>query len=235
MKELVNTPLFGITTSLLAFELGYYVNKKTKIAFLNPLFLSQALIIIFLLRFNISFEAYNKGGQLISFFLAPATVILAVPLYKKIALLKQNALPIIIGITAGSICGMISVVLLSKLLGLSEVIKLSIIPKSVTVPIGVEISAQVGGLQSITVAAIIITGILGAIIGPYICKLFSIKDKVAIGIAIGTASHALGTTKAMELGETEGAMSSLSIGVAGLITVFLAPLMAKLFILIGLI
>lgn len=229
MAELINTPLFGITISLLAFEIGCFVYNKTKKAFFNPLFISQALIVIFMLKFHISLEAYNKGGQYISFFLGPATVILAVPLYKKIKLLKENSIPIIIGITLGSVLGMITIVLLSKLFGLDMVLKQSIMPKSVTVPIGVEISSQLGGIPSVTAAAIIITGILGAILGPTICKIFRIKDKVAIGIAMGTSSHAVGTTKAMEIGEVEGAMSSLSIGVAGLITVITAPIIVKLF------
>lgn len=234
MRELFNTPLFGITISLLTFELGTYLYNKTKFAVFNPLLISQSLIILFLLKFNISVEAYNKGGQLISFFLAPATVILAVPLYKKIKLLKANAVPILIGITAGSIAGMSSIILLGRLFGLDKVLKSSMVPKSVTMPIGIEVSAQLGGISSITVAAIVITGIFGAVAGQFICKLFRIKDKVAIGAAIGTASHALGTTKAMEIGETEGAISSLSIGVAGLLTVILAPLVIKLFMLLNL-
>lgn len=229
MKELVNSPLFGIMISLLAFEIGCMLYNKTKIAFFNPLFISQALIILLLLRFHISFEAYNKGGQLISFFLGPATVVLAVPLYKKLKLLKANAFAILTGITIGSIFGMISIILLGKAFGLNELLRLSMIPKSVTTPIGMDVSSQLGGIPAVTVAAIIITGILGAIIGPYICKIFRIKDSVSVGIAIGTSSHALGTTKALELGETEGAMSSLSVGIAGLITVILAPIMVKLF------
>jgi predicted murein hydrolase (TIGR00659 family) len=234
VKELLNSPLFGITITLLAFELGIYLNNKIKLAIFNPLFVSQTLIILFLLKFNISVDAYNKGGQLISFFLAPATVILAVPLYRKFKLLRANFLPILIGITVGSIAGMASVLLLGKLFGLDELLKVSMLPKSVTLPIGLEISAQLGGLSALTVAATVITGIFGTITGAYICNIFKIKDKVAVGVAIGTASHALGTTKAMELGETEGAMSSLSIGVAGLITVVLAPLMAKLFMIFNL-
>ena len=234
MRELLNTPLFGITISLLTFEFGTYLYNKTKIAVFNPLFISQSLIILFMLKFNISVEAYNKGGQLISFFLAPATVILAVPLYRKFELLKANALPILIGITLGSIAGMTSVIFLGRLLGLNELLRISMLSKSVTMPIAIGISAQVGGLTAVTVASTVITGIFGTVTGTYICKFFRIKDKIAVGVAIGTAAHALGTTKAMELGETEGAMSSLSIGVAGLITVVLAPLMVKLFMMFNL-
>lgn len=229
MRELINTPLFGVTISLLAFEFGTYLYKKTKIAVFNPLLISCTLIVVFLLKFNISLETYNKGGQMISFFLAPATVVLAVPLYKKLMLLKANAVPILAGIITGSVAGMSSIILLGKLFALNDTLKLSLVPKSVTTPIGIDISSQLGGIQPVTVAAIIITGIFGAVAGPFICKLFKVKDKVAVGIAMGTASHALGTTKAVEIGETEGAMSSLAVGVAGLVTVILAPLLVKLF------
>ena len=232
MGEIISTPLFGVLISLLAFNLGCFIYNKTKLPIFNPLFIAQALIIVFLLTFNISFEDYNKGGQIISFFLGPATVVLAVPLYKKLDLLKKNAVTIITAITLGSTLGITSILLLSKLLFLKPALMYSLVPKSVTVPIGVEISKQLNGIPSVTVVAIIVTGILGAIFGPTFCKLFKVKDKVAIGIAIGTSSHALGTTKALELGETEGAMSSLSIGVAGLITVFLAPALVKIFNLI---
>ena len=232
MNEILSSPLFGILISLLAFNLGCSIYSKTKLPACNPLFIAQALIIIFLLTFNISFEDYNKGGQIISFFLGPATVVLAVPLYKKLDLLKKNAVTIISAITLGSTLGIISVILLSKLLSIKPALMSSLVPKSVTVPIGVEISKQLNGIPAVTVVAIIVTGIIGAIFGPTLCKLFKIRDRVAIGIAIGTSSHALGTTKALELGETEGAMSSLSIGVAGLITVFLAPALVKIFHLI---
>lgn len=227
MSAIVSTPLFGILISLIAFEIGYLIYSRTKITLFNPLLISIILIISFLMKFNISLADYNKGGQFISFFLGPSTVILAVPLYKKINLLKKHSLPILIGITSGSCIGITSIIILNYFLGLDASFNASLIPKSVTTPIGIEISKQLGGTPSITVAAIILTGIMGAVIGPAILKLFRIKDKVAIGIAIGTASHAIGTTKAIELGETEGAMSGLSIGLAGLITVFLAPIILK--------
>lgn len=228
MKELISTPLFGITISLIAFEIGCLIYKKTKVAIFNPLFISIVLVIFFLTGFKIDLSDYNKGGQFISFFLAPATVILAVPLYKKIKLLKAYALPIVVGITTGTIVGITTIIILCHAFGLSKPLDVSMIPKSITVPIGVEVSKQLGGIPSVTVAAIILTGIIGAIIGPFVCKLFRIKDEVAVGVAIGTASHAVGTTKAIEMGETEGAMSSLSIGIAGIITVLLAPIIVKI-------
>lgn len=229
MKGLIDTPLFGILISLIAFEIGCLIYSKTKITLFNPLLISIALIISFLIKFNISLTYYNIGGQFISFFLGPSTVVLAVPLYKKINLLKKYAIPILIGITSGSCIGIITIIILSYIFKIDSPLNSSLIPKSVTTPIGVEISKQLGGIPSITVAAIISTGIIGAVIGPAILNLFKIKNKVAVGIAIGTASHAVGTTKAIELGETEGAMSGLSIGIAGLITVFLAPVLFKIF------
>ncbi len=229
MKDLICTPLFGIMISLVTFETGCIINKKTKLALLNPLLISIALVIMVLKYFNISTSDYNRGGQFISFLLTPATVVLAVPLYKKIKLFKDHAVCIFSGIFLGTLGGIITIIVLCHFFGLSKAIDLSMIPKSITTPIGIEVSKQLGGIPSITVAAIIITGIVGTIIGPVVFKLLNIKDKVAIGVALGTASHAVGTSKAIELGEIEGAMSSLSIGIAGLITVIIAPVIAKIF------
>lgn len=229
LSEFLDTPLFGILLSLIAFQIGALLYRKTRFSILNSLLVASVLVIFFLLYFRIDFETYNLGGNYISFFLGPATVVLAVPLYKKIRLLRNNAFPILAGISGGCIAGISSILILSRLLGLDEVISKSLMPKSVTTPIGIEISKQIGGLPSITVTAIVITGIIGAVFGPLICRFFRIKDSVAVGVAIGTASHALGTTRAIELGETEGAMSGLAIGIAGLITVFLVPLLLYLF------
>jgi predicted murein hydrolase (TIGR00659 family) len=229
LNEFLSTPLFGILLSLVAFQIGVLLYKKTRSSVFNPLLVGFVLVILFLIYFRIDFETYNVGGDYISFFLGPSTVVLAVPLYKKIQLLKSDALPIIAGISAGCIAGISSILIFSSLFGLDEVITSSLVPKSVTTPIGIEISKQIGGLPAITVAAIVVTGIIGAVLGPFICRAFHIKDSVAVGIAIGTASHALGTTRAIELGETEGAMSGLAIGIAGLITVFLAPVLIYVF------
>ena len=224
MGILTENTLFGIIISLLAFEAGLFIYKKTKFPLFNPLLIAIALVIGFLLIFNIDVDIYNKGGQFINMFLGPATVVLAVPLYKQLHLLKKHLLPILIGILLGSSIGISAVILLANIFGLEKVLTISLLSKSVTTPIGIEITNQLGGLAPVTVLAIIISGILGSILGPILCKKFKIHDKVAIGIAIGTASHAVGTSKALELGETEGAMSSLSIGITGIMTVFLAPL-----------
>jgi predicted murein hydrolase (TIGR00659 family) len=228
MRELFSEPVFGVLISIIAYEIGLYINKKTKLSIFNPLLIAMILIIILLKRSHISYGTYSNGGQLISFFLGPATVVLAVPLYKKFSLFKENALPIIVGIIAGAVSGMLCVFGLSKLFGLSDIFIKSLLPKSITTPIGMVVSKQIGGMPSVTVVAIILTGIIGSVIGPVLNKVFKINDKVAMGIAMGNASHAVGTAKALEIGETEGAMSGLTIGLAGIITVFLAPIMWKI-------
>ncbi|MBU5676731.1 LrgB family protein [Alkaliphilus sp. MSJ-5] len=225
MMELLNTPVFGILLSIISFEIGGIIYKRTKLAVFNPLFVSIILSIVFLLYFNIDVEVYEKGGSFINFFLGPATVILAVPLYKQIDLLKSNLIPILGGILAGSLTAIVSVWVLSTLFGIDRVLVLSMIPKSVTTPIGIEISNQIGGISSITVMSIIITGNVGVVMAGFLFRALRIEDEVAVGIAYGTAAHALGTSRAMEIGEKQGAMSSLSIGVAGLITVLIAPLL----------
>ncbi|MGL5379297.1 LrgB family protein [Clostridium sp.] len=223
MDILTNNIFFGIILSLTAFELGLFIYKKTKLPIFNPLLIAIAFTIGFLLIFNIDFDTYNNGAQFINIFLGPATVVLAIPLYKQIKLLKENFIPILTGILIGSFVGIISIILLCILFGLENILTISLLSKSVTTPIGIEITNQLGGLAPITVLSIVISGIMGAVIGPTVCKIFKIDNEIAVGISIGTASHAVGTTKALELGETQGAMSSLAIGIAGIMTVFLAP------------
>lgn len=223
MDTILQNNLFGIIISLITFEIGLLIYKKTKFPLFNPLLIAIALVISILVVFDISVDTYNKGGEFINMFLGPATVVLAVPLYKQLELLKKYLFPILIGILIGSSIGISSVILLANIFGMEEILTLSLLSKSVTTPIGIEITNQLGGLTPVTVLAIVISGIFGAVIGPILCKIFKINNKVAVGISLGTASHAVGTTKALELGETEGAMSSLSIGIAGIMTVFLAP------------
>lgn len=224
MNIFTDNIFFGLFISLVAFEIGLIIYKKTKFPLFNPLLIAIILVIGFLKIFDIDFDTYNKSGQFINMFLGPATIVLAVPLYKQFELLKKNFIPIIIGITVGSLVGILSIIAISVFFKLDRLITISLLSKSVTTPIGIEITNQLGGLTPVTVLAIILSGILGAIVAPTVCKVFKITNPVAIGVGIGTASHAVGTSKAFELGETEGAMSSLSIGIAGVITVFLAPL-----------
>ena len=228
MNAIVNSPLFGILLTLVTFEIGVTISKKFKYSFLNPLLIANVLIVGFLLITGISLESYNVGGDYISVMLSPATVVLAVPLYRQISKLKQFWKPILAGIFAGSLTSLACVIVVSKLVGLSETLMLSLLPKSITIPMGSVVSAQIGGIPPVTIIAITITGITGAVSAPAVCRFCRIKHKVAQGIAIGTASHALGTTRAMEMGEVQGAMSSLSIGVAGLFTAIVTPIIISL-------
>lgn len=211
--------IFGVLLSLVTYLFGIYLYRKTKMPLFNPILISIVSIITVLLFFKIPFETYNAGGRIISFFLAPATVALAVPLYRQFELLKRHLIPILSGVLIGSCTAVLSVILLSKMVGLEGEMLISLLPKSITTPMGLSISESTGGNVSVTMVAILITGIFGVIVCPYIFKLFKIKNKVARGISIGTSSHALGTSKALEMGETEGAMSGLAIGLVGLVTV----------------
>ena len=219
MKELFASPFFGISLSIIIFWIGVRIQKKTGLVLCNPLLIAIVLVSAVLLVCRIPYEAYNEGGTIINMFLAPATACLAVSIYTQINLLKENWLPIVMGCTAGSITSMVSIYFMCRLFRLDEAVSASLIPKSVTTPIAVSISQNLGGIQAITVVAVIITGILGSIMAPTLIKLFRVKDPVAAGLAIGACSHAVGTSKALELGETEGAMSGLAIGICGILTV----------------
>ena len=219
MAELFASPFFGISLSVIAFWIGVSIQKKTGLVLCNPLLIAIVLVSAVLLVCRIPYESYNVGGTIINMFLAPATACLAVSIYTQINLLKENWLPIVVGCTAGSITSMGSIYLMCRLFRLDEAVSASLIPKSVTTPIAVSISQSLGGIQAITVVAVILTGILGSIFAPVLIKLFRVKDPVAAGLAIGACSHAVGTSKALELGETEGAMSGLAIGICGILTV----------------
>lgn len=181
-----------------------------------------------LLLLKIEYKHYYESAKYISYLLTPATVCLAVPLYQQIELLKKNLKAVAVGITAGVFTSLLGVFLLSKLFALNHVQYVTLLPKSITTAIGMDVSRDLGGIEAITVAVIIITGILGNMSAEFICKIFKIHEPVAKGLAIGTASHAIGTAKAMEIGEIEGAMSSLAIAVAGLMTVLGASVFANL-------
>ena len=228
MTQLIDNPIFGVLITLMAYEAGLYLQRRTGIALLNPLLISTVLIILFLAISGIEYERYNTGGKIVSFFITPATVALAVPLYRNFKLLRANLWPIFLGITAGVLVNFISLYLLVEYTDLGKEMFYTLVPKSVTTPIGIELSQQIGGIPQITIAAIIISGLTGVILGPVIFRIFRISDKVARGIAYGTTSHALGTTKALEEGEIEGSMSGLSIGIAGLLTAVMVPLLLKL-------
>lgn len=217
---------FAIVLCVGTFLIGKYIHEKTGWILLNPLLISYGLIAFVLIFFRIDIPKFQEGSSLIRYFLLPTTVSLAVPLYRQFEVLKKNKALILVGIGAGSISSGASILLLCWLLKLDKTFFISLLSKSVTTPIAVGITGELGGIPAITIIAVISTGILGAVFCQLILRIFHISDRVAMGLAIGTASHALGTTKAIQIGELEGAMSSLAIVVAGCITVILAPMLA---------
>lgn len=229
MKDLLcNSIYFGVAVSIMGYAIGVYIKRKFKWGFLNPLLISIIFVMVVLVIFHIDYDSYNEGAKSLSYFLTPATVCLAIPLYQQLELLKKNLKAVIIGISSGVLTSLVSVLGLSYLFHFTKEQYVTLLPKSITTAIGIGVSQELGGLITITVAVIIVTGIIGNVISEELCKLFKIKDPIAVGLAIGTSSHAIGTTKAFEIGEIEGAMSSLSIVVAGLLTVILAPIFAHL-------
>lgn len=229
MKEfLIDSVFFGAVLSLAAYEAGVLLKRRFRLALFNPLLIATAAVMLILALLNVEYSHYNESAKYISYLLTPATVCLAVPLYQQLELLKKNLRAVAGGIAAGVLASLVSILLLAKLFSLSHEQYVTLLPKSITTAIGMGISQELGGIETITVAVIILTGILGNVIAEFVCKLFRIEEPIAKGLAIGTASHAIGTAKAMEIGEIEGAMSSLAIAVAGLITVLGASLFANL-------
>ena len=210
---------FGVFLSLFAYFIGLTIRKKTGLSIFNPLLVSVLLVMALLAVFRIDYAAYHHSAKLLSSLLTPATICLAVPLYEQLSLLKTHKKAILLGIFSGVMTSLVCVLALSFLFGLDHTAYVTLLPKSITTAIGMGVSEKLGGHVSITVAVIILTGILGNMIARSVCRIFSITEPVARGVAIGTSSHAIGTTRAMELGEIEGAMSSLSIVIAGILTV----------------
>ncbi len=220
MKEFFqHTAFFGVFISLFAYFIGAFLKKKTKLAIFNPLLIAIALTMCVLIWLDIDYETYENSAKYLSYLLTPATVALAIPLYEQIELLKKNWKAVFAGIFTGVLSSMVSVLLFALVFHLNHTEYVTFLPKSITTAIGMGVSEELGGYVEITVAVIIITGIIGNIFAELICKIFRIKEPIAVGIAIGSSSHALGTAKAMEIGDVEGAMSSLSIVVSGLLTV----------------
>ena len=225
MKDfLTNSVFFGAVISLVAYEIGILLKKKFKMAIFNPLLIAVICVMAVLMLFHIDYDTYNEGGQYISYLLTPATVCLAIPMYKQLRLLKDNLVAVLAAITAGTLCSILSILIMGKLFGLSVEHIATLLPKSITTAIGMGVSEEAGGIVTLTVAAIIITGILGNMIAELVFQLFHIDHPIARGLALGTSAHAVGTAKALELGEIEGAMGSISICVAGILTVVLVPL-----------
>ena len=226
---LENSVFFGVFISIITYEIGVLIKKKLKLAIFNPLLISIALIIVFLLAFHIKYNVYESGAQYLSYFLTPATVALAVPLYEQIEPLKKNWKAVVAGILSGALTSALCVLAVALIFQLDHKQYVPLLPKSITTAIGMGLSEELGGIVTITVAVIVVTGVIGNMFAESICKLFHITDPVAKGIGIGSASHAMGTAKAMEMGEIEGAMSSLSIAVSGLLTVVVSIIFAQIY------
>ena len=225
----VSQLVIGVTVSLVAYLLGMLLKKKFKLAILNPLLISIVLTIIVLVVADVDYDTYNKGASYLSWFLTPATVCLAIPLYEQWTLLKKNIAAVALGLTAGVITSLVTVLVLSVLMGLSHEDYVTLLPKSITTAIGMGVSEELGGYVTITVAVIVVTGVLGNILGEFVCKIFRITEPISKGLALGASSHAIGTAKAIEIGEIEGAMSSLAIAVAGILTVVFASVFANFY------
>ncbi|MBQ3188010.1 MAG: LrgB family protein [Bacteroidaceae bacterium] len=229
MKEFIGCSVFwGIGATLIAYIIGLLLKKKFKLFIFNPLLVAIALCIALLAVTGIKYEDYNYGAQHISILLTPATVCLAIPLYEQLQLLRKNYVAILIGIASGVLTSGFTIFLMSLLFNLNHTQYVTLFPKSITTAIGIGLSQELDGYIAITVAAIMITGLFGNIAGDILCKILRIKNNVAQGIAVGTASHVMGTSKAMEMGAVQGAMSSLSVAVAGCMTVLSAILFENL-------
>ena len=226
MNGLIHSSLyFGMLVSVGAYMLGVWLKKKTGWAILNPLLVAIIVVIAFLSVFHIEYKEYNRGAV---YFLTPATVCLAIPLYKQLELLRQHLIAVASAIVAGVAGSVGSIYVMCRFFRLEHTHYVTLLAKSITTAIGMGVSEEAGGIVTLTVISIIITGILGNIIADWLFQIFKIEEPIAKGLALGTAAHAIGTAKALELGEIEGAMSSLSIAVAGLLTVVVVPLMSGL-------
>lgn len=230
MKEIFENTMFcGVLLTLVSYGIGLFLKQKLKAAVFNPLLIATVISIAFVAFFKIDLKIYADSTKIISYLLTPVTVCLAIPLYEQLEKLKSNWKAIIGGIAAGTFTSMSMMLVGCVVFNLGHTHYASMLPKSITTPIGIALSNQYGGIAGITVGAIVVTGIAGNVLADSVLRALHITEPVAKGIAIGTSSHALGTTKAIQMGEVEGAMSGLSIAVAGLLTVVLASFYANLY------
>lgn len=221
MSAIVQSPLFGIALTVAAYSIGLWVNRKTGLSIANPNLIAIPLVILCLVLTGTSLEDYQRGGEVINMLLGPATAALALSIYRQKEILRENFLPVLLGCLAGCCASVGSTLALCKLFGFDTALTASLLPKSVTTPIAVELSAQGGGIAAVTIVVVIFTGICGAALAPGLLRLLGVRDPMAQGVAIGTASHGIGTARALELGKIQGAMSGVAIGVSGIITVLL--------------
>ncbi len=218
---------FGVVVSLVAFEIGRFLQKRLKLPLFNPILIGIVLIIGLLLALGVEYDSYYDGAKIISYLLTPATICLAVPLYEQLALLRKNVGALAAGIVAGVLANFVTILVLAKLFGLDRFQFVTLLPKSITTAIGMDVSEALGGTVAVTVAAIIVTGTVGNMFAESLFRLIRVREPIAKGLALGTAAHAIGTAKAMEIGEVEGAMSSLALTVCGLLTAVAASFLAQ--------
>ncbi|MCR5100961.1 MAG: LrgB family protein [Butyrivibrio sp.] len=223
-----NSVFVGVALSLVSYMIGDKLKKKFKLGIFNPLLISIIISIIVLLAGDVDYDTYNAGAKYLSYLLTPATVCLAIPLYQQWEVLKKNYKAVLLGLFAGVITSLTTVFVLSKIFGLSHEEYVTLLPKSITTAIGMGVSEELGGYVTITVAVIIITGVIGNIIGEFVCRVFHIEESISKGLAFGASSHAIGTAKAIDIGEVEGAMSGLAIAVSGMLTVIFASFFSYL-------
>ncbi|MCI5732046.1 MAG: LrgB family protein [Eubacterium sp.] len=229
MRDFLTSSVFmAVTISLLGYEMGSFLKRKTGLAILNPLLVAIAVVIVLLLLFHVDYEVYEEGSEILSYLLTPATVALAVPLYRQMHLLKKNGVAICAGVLAGVVTSLASTLLIAVVFQMTHEEYVTFLPKSITTAIGMGMSEEMGGIVTITVAVIVVTGIVGNVMGEWVCRIFHIRERIAVGLALGTSAHVIGTTKAMELGDVEGAMSSLAIVLAGILTVLGANVFAAM-------
>ena len=222
-----SSSFFAVILTLLAFTFGSACQKKWGLALLNPILIAAGLIIGVLKLLNIPNFVYQSGCAFLTYLLTPATICLAISFYDQFQKLKAHLAAAILGILAGTIASIGTIWVMAKIFNLDAAITGSLLPKSVTTAIGVALCGEIGGIAAITTAAIVITGIIGNISGPALCKLFRLKSEVAQGVAFGTSSHVVGTAKASELSQLTGAVSSLSLTVAGIITAVILSFLAQ--------
>lgn len=218
LDAILNSPFFGLTLSAAAWCFGRWVNKKTGLTLLNHMLVAVAVIILFFCVTGISYEQYSIGGDFIKMMLGPVTAVLALNIYNQRKVLGEYFVPVLVGCFVGSLVSLVSILGLCCLFGIEESLTVSIMPKSCTMAISIGIAESHGGVAGIAAGGVMIAGLTGAVLAPYFAKIFRVKDPVAEGLAIGACSHALGTTKAMEIGPLQGAMSSIAICLCGIIS-----------------
>jgi predicted murein hydrolase (TIGR00659 family) len=223
--DLVATPLFGVTLTLVVYLLAQQLYRRVNSVWANPVLVSIVTIILLLMGSGIEYRDYASGGDIILFLLGPSVVALAVPLYQRREEIWQRKRPILIGVFAGSLASIVSACGLAWVLGGSREIILSLAPKSVTTPIAISIVEKIGGLAPLTAAIVVLSGCLGAVCGPEFCRRIGVTSPVATGLAVGTAAHGIGTARMFEVDRLSGAVAGLAIGLNGLMTTFLLPVL----------